>query len=66
MPNFSVDSYVLLTRLPVAPKSPRDLHALSTPPAFILSQDQTLNKNYFDKINYQNNFENLRFLDGNP
>jgi hypothetical protein len=34
--------------LPVAPKSPRDLHALSTPPAFILSQDQTLNKNYFE------------------
>ena len=27
--------------------NPRDLHALSTPPAFILSQDQTLNKNYF-------------------
>jgi len=23
---------------------PHDLHALSTPPAFILSQDQTLNK----------------------
>ena len=25
----------------------RDLHALSTPPAFILSQDQTLKKNRF-------------------
>ena len=25
--------------------NPLDLHALSTPPAFILSQDQTLNKN---------------------
>ena len=24
--------------------SPFDLHVLSTPPAFILSQDQTLNK----------------------
>ena len=26
--------------------SPFDLHVLSTPPAFILSQDQTLNKNF--------------------
>jgi len=26
---------------------PLDLHALSTPPAFILSQDQTLNKKNF-------------------
>ena len=29
-------------------KSPRNLHVLSTPPAFILSQDQTLRKNFFD------------------
>jgi hypothetical protein len=38
-------TYVLLTRppLPLAPKSERtfDLHVLGTPPAFILSQDQT-------------------------
>ena len=27
-----------------------DLHALSTPPAFILSQDQTLNKRKFSQI----------------
>jgi hypothetical protein len=33
---------VLLTRSPLAPKSPFDLHVLGTPPAFILSQDQTL------------------------
>ena len=26
-----------------------DLHVLSTPPAFVLSQDQTLQKNYFSK-----------------
>ncbi len=31
-----------------------DLHALATPPAFILSQDQTLKK--FDRL-----VENLRF-----
>ena len=39
---------MLLTRSPLSPKSastpwiPFDLHVLSTPPAFILSQDQTL------------------------
>ncbi len=42
-------TYALLTRSPLslyAPKgsqAPFDLHALGTPPAFILSQDQTLN-----------------------
>jgi len=39
-------SYVLLTRAPLSthPKTsfPFDLHVLGTPPAFILSQDQTL------------------------
>ena len=34
----------LLTRSPLAPKCPFDLHVLSTPPAFVLSQDQTLQK----------------------
>ena len=33
-----------------APASPFDLHVLSTPPAFVLSQDQTLHK----KISEQN------------
>jgi hypothetical protein len=49
---------MLLTRLPVNPKKlriPLDLHALSTPPAFILSQDQTLNKNLL-KVNYLSAF----------
>ena len=40
-------AHVLLTRPPLIrfPKetSSLDLHVLSTPPAFILSQDQTLN-----------------------
>src|SRR5690606_31455387 len=35
-------SYVLLTRPPLEPKLSCDLHALGTPPTFILSQDQTL------------------------
>jgi hypothetical protein len=39
-------SYVFLTRPPLSalPKEylPFDLHVLGTPPAFILSQDQTL------------------------
>ena len=39
-------SYVFLTRPPLGgPKTtPFDLHALGTPPAFILSQDQTLHQ----------------------
>ena len=41
-------AHVLLTRSPLiqgaSSLSPFDLHVLSTPPAFILSQDQTLNK----------------------
>ena len=37
-------AHVLLTRSPLIPPkgSPFDLHVLSTPPAFVLSQDQTL------------------------
>jgi hypothetical protein len=34
--------YVLLTRSPLYIAVPFDLHVLGTPPAFILSQDQTL------------------------
>jgi hypothetical protein len=41
-------AHVLLTRSPLihpaSGASPFDLHVLSTPPAFILSQDQTLHK----------------------
>ena len=35
-------AHVLRTRSPVTLAGPRDLHVLSTPPAFVLSQDQTL------------------------
>ena len=54
-------SHALLTRPPLTPtnvrintsvdKSPFDLHVLSTPPAFILSQDQTLEKNLIGSEN---------------
>jgi hypothetical protein len=33
---------VLLTRTPLSPKASFDLHVLGLPPAFVLSQDQTL------------------------
>ena len=43
-------AHALLTRPPLStsPKecTPFDLHVLGTPPAFVLSQDQTLNKWY--------------------
>jgi hypothetical protein len=46
-------AYALLTRSPlgIVPKqnSPFDLHVLSTPPAFVLSQDQTLHKSFMEK-----------------
>ena len=50
-------AYALLTRLPLASIiasyhfSPFDLHVLSTPPAFVLSQDQTLYKWYLNLTN---------------
>jgi hypothetical protein len=47
MPQFGVRSYVLLSRPPLPPKGALDLHVLGTPPAFILSQDQTLQKKEF-------------------
>ena len=37
-------SYVLRTRSPLSLAAPFDLHVLGTPPAFILSQDQTLHQ----------------------
>ena len=48
-------THVLLTRSPLTtPKGdPFDLHVLSTPPAFVLSQDQTLQKEPW-KINLAN------------
>ena len=47
-------AHVLRTRPPLgsreqAPSSSFDLHVLSTPPAFVLSQDQTLQKKWFNQ-----------------
>ena len=43
IPFLKADSHVLLTRSPLKISFPYDLHVLSIPLAFILSQDQTLN-----------------------
>src|SRR3546814_20556187 len=40
--NPRADSHVLRTRAPLDPKVSFDLHVLGMPPAFVLSQDQTL------------------------
>lgn len=42
IPHLGVRSIVLLTLSPLALAGPFDLHALATPPAFSLSQNQTL------------------------
>ncbi len=42
IPQRRVRSHALLTRPPLTPKSALDLHVLGLPPAFVLSQDQTL------------------------
>jgi hypothetical protein len=58
---------VLLTRSPLGltPKGnpPHDLHVLGTPPAFILSQDQTLHKRslYLAQKNQQAMLHSLVF-----
>ena len=44
-------THVLLTRSPLSPEPKPwfslDLHVLSAPPAFVLSQDQTLREDWF-------------------
>ena len=42
IPKKGVCSHALLTRPPLEIALPFDLHVLGLPPAFILSQDQTL------------------------
>jgi hypothetical protein len=41
-PTLGQVAYALRTRAPLGPKASYDLHVLSPPPAFVLSQDQTL------------------------
>ena len=40
---------MLLTRLPLSIATSFDLHVLGTPPALVLSQDQTLHKKFYGK-----------------
>ena len=42
IPQKRARSHALLTRPPLTPKGALDLHVLGLPPAFVLSQDQTL------------------------
>ena len=42
---------MLLTRAPLGIATPFDLHVLGTPPAFTLSQDQTLQKKFETCLN---------------
>jgi hypothetical protein len=42
IPHHWVGSHALLTRLPLCIATALDLHVLGLPPAFVLSQDQTL------------------------
>ena len=61
---------MLLTRPPLGlfPKKlpSLDLHVLGTPPAFVLSQDQTLNKkfNLFAQITLSLNFKTSKRIAG--
>ena len=59
-------SHALLTRSPLSdsPKeiTPFDLHVLGTPPAFVLSQDQTLKKLYLKHHSASNHFLNNLLL----
>jgi hypothetical protein len=41
---------VLLTRLPLGIATSFDLHVLGTPPALVLSQDQTLHKKFYGAL----------------
>src|SRR5207302_7311516 len=47
-PTYRYVTHALLSRLPLDPKVPCDLHVLGTPPAFTLSQDQTLHHDLTD------------------
>ena len=58
-------AHALLTRPPLSyvvrseelrDATPFDLHVLGTPPAFVLSQDQTLNKFYLKPSGMKSNY----------
>ena len=56
VPHPEIDTYALLTRPPLTGVTPDpcDLHVLSMPPAFALSQDQTLRFIMFPVAEEQN------------
>ena len=47
IPQRRARSHALLTRPPLPPKRALDLHVLGLPPAFVLSQDQTLKLKHY-------------------
>ena len=47
---------MLLTRLPLGIATSFDLHVLGTPPALVLSQDQTLHKILMEPFHWLSNF----------
>ena len=60
--------HALLTRSPLSPPGkarwiPFDLHVLSTPPAFILSQNRTLHKKNFMKRHRHDDSRNKKIDD---
>ena len=58
VPHLRADTHALLTRPPLSPKTSFDLHVLSTPPAFILSQDQTLHCDLIHEANRKKTSDN--------
>ena len=63
-PSAGQVAHVLLTRPPLNKKAsslvPLDLHVLGTPPAFVLSQDQTLNLSSFSQPVFTDYFTVLK------
>jgi hypothetical protein len=53
---------VLLTRLPLGIATSFDLHVLGTPPALVLSQDQTLHKKFYGAHDKHGSQISLRFF----
>jgi hypothetical protein len=51
IPHLGVRSIVFLALSPLSPKGSFDLHVLTMPPAFNLSQDQTLQLNIVARTN---------------
>ena len=59
IPYQRVCSHALLTRPPLSPKTSLDLHVLGLPPAFILSQDQTLKLKCISAYPWRRTFAHL-------